>query len=458
MRRAIPNNALLSRWSETLSRRSRDAAIFGADGGVVKTFAQVNADAVSWSERLSGLRGGAVVGIQVGNSPHWPAILLACFRRGLVPLPIGNLDGEALESALTSCHAEALLRSARDEPKLELRALNCGLRITDCGFLKLTSGPTAVPRAIRFTAEQLVADCDNICETMGITEDDLNFGVIPFAHSYGFGSLVAPLICRGVPLVATEQLFPRAILNGLAATGATVFPSMPVFFQTLAELPDLPALPRLRLCVSASAPLMRRVGAAFRERFGLRVHNFYGASECGGIAYDASDEADVGEGQLGSPLRGVRIEPLPGDRIAITGDAVGAGYLPEDDPTTLADGRFIPPDLVRPSGSGFQLIGRVSDVINVAGRKLSPAAVEAQLLRCPGVREAVVFAIPSVLRNEEPVACVAGADRAAVLRHVREHLTEWQRPRDIWLVDAIPGGGKMSRRELAIRYLERAAN
>src|SRR5439155_7358494 len=87
-------------------------------------------------------------------------------------------------------------------------------------FLKLTSGTTSAPRAIRFFAHQLVADCDNICQTMGITSCDVNFGVLPFSHSYGFSNLITPLLCRGVPLVASEDRMPRAILNDLARSGA----------------------------------------------------------------------------------------------------------------------------------------------------------------------------------------------------------------------------------------------
>ena len=69
-------------------------------------------------------------------------------------------------------------------------------------LLKLTSGTTAEPRVIRFTARQLLADCDNICDGMGLREDDLNYGVVSFAHSYGFSNLITPLLCRGIPLVA----------------------------------------------------------------------------------------------------------------------------------------------------------------------------------------------------------------------------------------------------------------
>src|SRR5260221_13628795 len=101
---------------------------------------------------------------------------------------------------------------------------------------------------------------------MGITKEDLNFGVIPISHSYGFSNLLTPLLCRGVPLVAMDDRMPRAILDGLARTGATVFPGMPVFFQNFADLPDAPALPRLRLCISAGAPLQPGVARAFTAK------------------------------------------------------------------------------------------------------------------------------------------------------------------------------------------------
>src|SRR5208283_1942945 len=98
---------------------------------------------------------------------------------------------------------------------------------------------------------------------MGIASSDLNFGVIPFSHSYGFSNLITPLLCRGVPLVAGEDRMPRAILNDLARTGATVFPGMPVFYQSFAEMENIPEMPRLRLCISAGAPLTRATAEKF---------------------------------------------------------------------------------------------------------------------------------------------------------------------------------------------------
>src|SRR5207248_4222774 len=117
------------------------------------------------------------------------------------------------------------------------------------------SGTTAAPRMIRFRSEQLLADCDQICETMGISDADLNFGVIPVSHSYGFSNLLTPLIARGVPMVLSRDRTPRAVLDDLAKTKATVLPGTPDFYQAFCEMENVPALLALLLCISAGAPL-----------------------------------------------------------------------------------------------------------------------------------------------------------------------------------------------------------
>jgi len=327
-------------------------------------------------------------------------------------------------------------------------------------LLKLTSGTTAAPRAIRFRSEQLLADCIQICDTMGIGADDLNFGVIPLSHSYGFSNLVTPLLVRGVPMALSRDRMPRAVLDDLARTGATVFPGMPVFYQAFCEMENAPALPKLRLCISAGAPLPLEVARKFRGKFQRSIHSFYGSSECGGICYDR--EARLEEpGFVGPPLDGVKVEMLEpsafASRIRIQSAAAGDGYFPEPDPDKLGGGFFAPDDLLRPSRDGFRIVGRVSDVINVAGKKVNPAEVEAELLRFDGVRAAVVFGLESVLRNEEVAACVAAnADirENELLKFCRQRLSGWQVPKRIFFVEEIPVNerGKISRRELAQRY------
>jgi long-chain acyl-CoA synthetase len=464
---ANKKNAILDRWQSTLARCGDRAAVLAPDGAVLKRFAEIEADAAAFAGRLTtALAEGAVVAIRAGNSPDWPAILLACFRRGLIPLPVGrHMERAELERVIHTCGVAAVIEGTGDEFEVRASAFPPGIPPGDVDFLKLTSGTTAAPRGVAFRSGQLVADCDNVCTTMGVGPEDLNFGVIPFSHSYGFSNLITPLLCRGVALVASEDRMPRAILNGLERSGATVFPGMPVFYQAFAAMPEVPRLPALRLCISAGAPLARKVGERFSERFGKKIHTFYGSSECGGIAYDRSDAPDYEEGFVGTAMENVDVERLDdsaanSSRIAIRGEAVGEGYFPLPDEEVLGGGRFVPADLVRVGERGFYLVGRVSDVINVAGRKLNPMEVETEILRLPGVRQVVVFGVPSALRNEEPVACVAaenGLVKTALMEQCRSALSPWQVPKDIWLVESIPTNerGKVSRRELAEAYRAR---
>src|SRR5207244_6052588 len=133
---------------------------------------------------------------------------------------------------------------------------------------------------------------------------------------------------------------------------------------------------------------------------------------------------------------------------------VGDSYFPEADEIKLGRGVFIPDDLLTETTNAFRIVGRLSDVINVAGKKVNPAEVEAHLLRFGGVRQAVVFGRESALRNEEIAACVVasfGVSEANLLEFCRSALSGWQVPKRIFIVDAIPVNerGKINRREVA---------
>lgn len=476
---------ILSAWESVRRGRADCPAVLSATGETLRTFSDIESESREFEEPLSRFPVGSAIAFQIGNDERWPALLLAAIRRGIVPLPLGlHMENGQVDQTLEMCGAagrifqknhatgESVNGSRKaDEIVFELREGRAVVH--DCDFLKLTSGTTGAPRAIRFKTEQLLADCTNICETMGITCQDLNYGVIPFSHSYGFSNLITPLLCRGVPLVASEERLPRGILSGLEFTGATVFPGMPVFYDKLAAI-EGGDLPRLRLCISAGAPLPAAVAERFTRRWGKKVHTFYGSSECGGIGYDASLEVNCRDGYAGLPMHGVTVEPELSDerladptssrrcgasRILVRSKAVGEGYYPQEEPETLGGGRFIPGDLIQMSGAAMTIVGRVSDTINIAGRKLHPCEIEARIAAFPGVRQVVVFGVPSALRGEEPVACIAGSnlDRGAIQRLCQQSLSGWQMPRDFWLVDEIPVNerGKFSRRALAESFSKR---
>ena len=456
------NDALLAAWKAILARAKDAPAIFHTRGKITRTFDQIEADAHDFEAKIDLFAAGCVVAIQIGNHEDWPAILLACLRKRLVVLPFEQtISEQARDAALSTCQCAGLITAASAVP-LVRKVDNC---IPDWGddppsLLKLTSGTTAAPRAIRFRSEQLLADCNQICDTMDITDADLNFGLIPISHSYGFSNLLTPLLARGVPMVLSRDRTPRAVLVDLARAQATVFPGMPVLYQAFCEMENIPALPKLRLCISAGAPLPIVVARKFQEKFKMPIHSFYGASECGGICYDRDGSNGI-EGFVGQAMKEVDLEwvdeTTPASQVRVRSAAVGDSYFPEADEIKLGRGVFIPDDLLTETTNGFRIVGRLSDVINVAGKKVNPAEVEAHLLRFGGVRQAVAFGRESALRNEEIAACVvADVDvrEADLLEFCRSHLSGWQAPKQIFIVDAIPVNerGKINRRDLARRF------
>lgn len=442
-----PRDVLLERWAEILARKGDAPAILDSAGKVVRTFAQIEDRAQTETSLRQTAKPHSVNAIQIGNHFDWPSSFLACLRTGHVVLPIDeSVSNQQADAAVSVATQSGTIDWGNKPPVL----------------FKLTSGTTAMPRMIRFRSEQLLADCDQICDTMGITDADLNFGVIPVSHSYGFSNLITPLIARGVPMVLSRDRTPRAVLDDLARTSATVFPGMPLFYQAFCEIEKVPPLSKLRLCVSAGAPLPVAVAKKFREQFGQPIHSFYGASECGGICYDREGTVDI-EGYVGTPMNGVQLELIDphsdSSQVRVRSAAAGDGYFPEADEEKLGDNIFIPDDLLARCGKGFKIVGRVSDVINVAGKKVNPAEIEDALLRIPGVRQAVAFgrAAAAGMRNEEVAACVAGASElkeSALLEACRKTLSAWQVPKRIFLVDTIPANerGKISRKELAKRF------
>src|SRR6266581_6298506 len=77
--------------------------------------------------------------------------------------------------------------------------------------LKTTSATTGAPRLVAFTADQLMADAQNIVDTMGLNRDWPNLAVISLAHSYGFSNLILPLLLHGIPLTLLDSPLPEPV-------------------------------------------------------------------------------------------------------------------------------------------------------------------------------------------------------------------------------------------------------
>ena len=439
-------------WKQVLHNKRQQGAVYAEDSSILRTYQQIEEERDLWRSRLVPFAAGDCVVAAMGNDPGWPGFVLACWDLSLVVAPIEpEMQPAQLARTLHLTQAQGLA-----QPNGVTRIDHAPIRWSGSrpDLLKITSGTTGAPRAVRVRQTHLLADCKNICESMGIRPDDLNFGLIPFSHSYGFSNLVTPLIFQGTGLVCSTDRMPRAVRRNLESSGATVFPGTPALFQALSFLPESGEFKTVRLCISAGAPLTSEVSLRFYRKFGLKVHSFYGSSECGGIAYDSGEDPDTQPGFVGSALDGVEIARFDEDRIVVIGPNVVDGYFPESDDSLLVDGRFVPGDIVESSSTGFRLIGRISDFVNIAGKKVHPSVIEEHLHKLPGVADAIVFGIPSTTRNEELVAYVVGSNaisRQILETHCRNGLDGWQVPREFHLVAELPFNerGKINRAELS---------
>jgi long-chain acyl-CoA synthetase len=295
--------------------------------------------------------------------------------------------------------------------------------------------------------------------------------VIPLSHAYGVSVVLVPLVLQGTAMVLRESFVPHQLADDVRAYGATTFPGVPYMFDYFLSNPPQEGWPRgLHRLISAGARLPPETVRAFADRFGVKIHSFYGASEAGGIAYDADDDVDD-SGSVGPPLPGVAITFRPDEhappgsgRVHVTSASVASGYAGES-ADEFCDGGYLTGDYGLFDARGrLTLTGRVSSFINVAGRKVQPAEVEDVIRQMAGVRDVRVLAAPDPQRGEQVAACIVvdaahrGTLTALVVRRFCSgRLAPHKIPRAVVLLDAMPltARGKTDRRALdeAIRAI-----
>src|SRR5579872_1762555 len=326
-----------------------------------------------------------------------------------------------------------------------------------CAHVKTTSGSEGTPRMIAFTASQLAADADNIVATMKLRADWPNVALISLAHSYGFSNLILPLLLHGIPLLLAPSRLPEALRQACAKFPQVTVPSVPALWRLWHQAEAIPK--SIKLAISAGAPLPAWLEEEIFKRWSLKIHNFYGASECGGICYDASDTPRQRDEEVGSPMANVKLEQDVEGCLIVWSAAAGETYWPQAD-SALGGGRFHTRDRVQLRDGYVFLEGRRTDVINLAGQKVAPEAIEQAILRHPEVRGCVVFGVPGrdELRSELIVACVWSErklEAEALRQHLLKFLPAWQLPRHWWLQGAPPAQqrGKISRHEWREKFL-----
>src|SRR6266513_2328186 len=101
---------LLAAWQETLARKGNVPAIFDTNGGTLRSFWQIEEQARAYEPKLGAFTPGDVIAIQSGNHQDWPSILLACWRREMVVLPLErSISEQERDAALAICGAAAVV-------------------------------------------------------------------------------------------------------------------------------------------------------------------------------------------------------------------------------------------------------------------------------------------------------------------------------------------------------------
>jgi len=462
---------LAERAAANLRRHSWATLLIDADAGTTSTGDDLWRASEALAERIAGSGGapeGAFVALQLPNSAALVAAVVGCWAAGRVPMPVDHdVAPAALDDLCRATGARAVVAPAEARGEVAVRALAAPAAPappTGAVLLKVTSGTTGEPRAVALSDDALESGVAQIVSTMGLVPGDRSLVTIPLAHSYAFDNVVLTLLLYGMPAVLARDLTPRRLLGVARDARATVLPTVPFLIDVLARSADARPLPDLRLVISAGAPLPVAARERFHAVFGLRPRTFYGATECGGIAFDRDGDATVPEGCVGTPLDGVRIEREDADedgvgRVVVRSASVALGHHPpspagSEGDVELTPGVFRTADLGRLDEAGrLHLVGRVRDVVNLGGRKVYPAEVERVIRAVPGVRDAVVFGVARSSVSDALRAVVAAepsVTREAIAEACAARLARFKVPRTIKIVSELPrtARGKLDRRKL----------
>ncbi len=453
-----------SLFCEALDRQVRDSggrlAVRSESEKTDVTFGGLAGRIGAWTSilRKRGLQPGQAAALAVGNTLAFIELFFALRSLGVCVLPMEEaLAGAPGASVASRMGASWVLQrregeplSAAPDPAVRLQSVLPGAAIPEgTEILKLTSGSTLSPRGACFSEAALVEGVRHILEGMSLTSGDRVLLAIPLSHSYGFDNGVLSLAAGGTPLVLQPDVLPGALLGSMKDHGATMFPAVPALIRALSQV----AWPKglaLRRVISASAPLSPEVAEAFYAASGLRVHQFLGSTETGGISFETRPEEAAAAGAVGFPLPGVRIDLDAAGIVRIHSKANRFAMLPAGRVTPEVEtgdrGEWTPEGRLR-------LLGRATLTANLGGIKIDLGSLEAFLRGLPGVDEAAALAVEGSARGQRILAFVEGrgCGAEALLELCRLRLSAREVPSEIRVLERLPRTerGKPDRAALA---------
>jgi acyl-CoA synthetase (AMP-forming)/AMP-acid ligase II len=342
-----------------------------------------------------------------------------------------------------------------------------------------TSGTTSRPKLVALDRESLCRSARAIGSSLHLGPADVCLNVMPLFHVHGLIGAALTSLASGGAVCCAPGFSSHRFLRWLEASCATWYTAVPTIHQTVVARTGSAAVPppirrSLRFVRSCSSPLPMSVRSGLTDVFQVPVINAYGMTEATHqVSCTPFPPAGDGPGcrqGVGLPtgpevrVLGTNGEWLPAGppgEIALRGATVITAYeRPEEaNRTSFHEGWLRTGDEgVIDGEGGITLTGRLKELINSGGEKISPYEVEDVLLRCPGVSEAVCFAVPHRSRGEVVGAAVVlvqegGADEKALRRFASGQLAAFKVPERVLLLDRLPKGptGKLQRIGMAAR-------
>jgi len=343
----------------------------------------------------------------------------------------------------------------------------------DTALVLHTSGTTSRPKIVPLSQRNICSSAANIAESIGLTADDRCLNIMPLFHIHGLIAAVLSSLHAGASICCTPGFNALQFFNLLQKVAPTWYTAVPTMHQAIlgraGRNRDIVQAARLRLIRSSSASLPPAVMTKLEETFATPVIEAYGMTEAahqmacnpmppgrqkpGSVGVAAGPEVAI-MNESGTLLPDGEI-----GEIVIRGDNVMAGYRNNEtaNASAFTNGWFRTGDQGRFDADGYlSLTGRLKEIINRGGEKISPREIDEVLLEHPAVAQIVTFAVPHDKLGEDVAAAVVLEDGASVSeREIRQYaakrLADFKVPRKVLFLEEIPKGatGKLQRIGLA---------
>ncbi|MGR3496104.1 acyl--CoA ligase [Citreimonas sp.] len=344
----------------------------------------------------------------------------------------------------------------------------------DVALVLHTSGTTSRPKIVPLLQSNVVASARNVADSLALSDRDRCLNVMPLFHIHGLLAAVSASLHAGASIACAPGFDAMKFFGWMKEARPNWYTAVPTMHQAiLTRAPrnaDVIADVPLRFLRSSSASLPAQVMQALSETFGAPVIEAYGMTEAAHqMCCNPLDRQKPGSvGVAAGPL--VRIADETENRlidgtgeVCISGPNVTPGYESNPDANQKnffeAEGRrwFRTGDQGMLDADGFlHLTGRLKEIINRGGEKVSPLEVDGVLMDHPAIQQVVTFALPHPKLGEEVAAAVVlrdgqSATEADIRAFAGERLAAFKVPRRVVILDEIPKGatGKMQRIGLA---------